>query len=173
MSSASVTGVLLDEANATTMTSENGPTSQQPDLRIIIDSPDDIRPITTDVEAVRSSVVFFSASLSMFAVIALVLFFRKCVTCPRAADRAQYYSRPADGAADAETGLAQATLSEPSKLDEIGASPSLASLAIGLAQSDEDLSDVRPPARRLPDRVESETPEALRLQDDDEDEDYV
>lgn len=49
----------------------------------IIDSPDDIRPIVpSDGEHVRSSVVFFSASLSIFAAIGIILFFRKCVTCP-------------------------------------------------------------------------------------------
>lgn len=50
----------------------------------IIDSPDDIRPIVPSdgSEHVRSSVVFFSASLSIFAAIGIILFFRKCVTCP-------------------------------------------------------------------------------------------
>lgn len=158
---------------------EHGPTTQHPDMRIVIDSPDDIRPISTDVESVRSSVVFFSASLSMFALIAVVLFFRKCVTCP-GADRARYYNRPPDGAEDVVVAVApaatdaQPALSTPSKLDEAGLSCSFASLALD-AQSDDDLTDVRPPTRRLADRVGSVTPEALCLQDDgsDEDEDYV
>lgn len=49
--------------------------------KIIIDSVDDIRPIHTE-DSVRSSVIFFSASLSIFTAIGIFLFFRKCVTCP-------------------------------------------------------------------------------------------
>lgn len=49
---------------------------------MIIDSSDDIIPIQSDYDSVRSSVIFFSASLSMFAAIGIIVFFRKCVTCP-------------------------------------------------------------------------------------------
>ena len=172
---------LLADTGQEMMASPGYPSETTPhaDTRLIIDSPDDIRPITTDVEAVRGSMVFFSASLSMFAFIALVLFFRKCVTCP-SPSRSRHYGRPVDGAAGVgvlATNDAQPMTfsSMPSKLDELGLSPSVGSL---IAQVDEETDaeapDVRPPTRRSD--VASETPEALCLQDDgtwDEEEDYV
>lgn len=62
--------------------------------RIIIDSPDDIMPIQSDTDSVRSSVIFFSASLSIFAIVGVILFCRKCVNCPtdRHGRRRHYYA---------------------------------------------------------------------------------
>lgn len=122
----------------------------------------------------------------MFAAIAVVLFFRKCVTCP-SPGRPRYYARPMEADADdAAPGVNRAQTSDarhlahstPSKLDEIGLSPSVGSLvAAGCAHADDglDTPDVRPPTRRQLERLESDTPEALCLADDvtDEDEDYV
>jgi len=69
--------VMQTDVTETSGTSDR-PTSSS---KIIIDSMDDIRPIHTE-DSVRSSVIFFSASLSIFTAMGIVLFFRKCVTCP-------------------------------------------------------------------------------------------
>lgn len=78
--------------NETTTVRSLGSTSTA-NSKIIIDSPDDIMPIQSDTDSVRSSVIFFSASLSMFAAIGIIIFFRKCVTCPtrRHGRRRHYY----------------------------------------------------------------------------------
>ena len=59
-------------------------TSRQLISKVIIDSLDDIRPIPTEDKWAhqRSSIIFFSASLSIFAAIGIVIFIRKCVRCP-------------------------------------------------------------------------------------------
>lgn len=69
-------------ANETATTAGNSLTSTTASSKVIIDSSDDIIPIQSDYDSVRSSVIFFSASLSMFAAIGIIVFFRKCVNCP-------------------------------------------------------------------------------------------
>ena len=85
-------------ATATTATqTPPTPSIQRPKMGIeVIDSPEDIIPIAApDGESsVRSSIIFFSASLSMFAVIGIVLFFRKCVTCPLSRHRQSHHYEP-------------------------------------------------------------------------------
>jgi hypothetical protein len=68
--------------NETATTPGSSLTSSTTNSKIIIDSSDDIIPIQSEYDSVRSSVIFFSASLSMFAAIGVIIFFRKCVNCP-------------------------------------------------------------------------------------------
>lgn len=75
-----LSGGSADNETATTPGSSSTPTTTN--SKIIIDSSDDIIPIQSEYDSVRSSVIFFSASLSMFGAIGIILFFRKCVNCP-------------------------------------------------------------------------------------------
>ena len=126
--------------------------------KIIIDSPDDIMPIQSDTESVRSSVIFFSASLSMFAAIGIIIFFRKCVNCPtrRHGHRRHYY--PASEAAlrtvgDFTTGPNVVTAIETDIMLDVTGLDATTIPSLAKASSEEDDDEINSPTgspRRQP-----------------------